>query len=98
MRTNRQRIRLALLRGFAACTPFLRRPREKARRNALHILLIRPDHIGDLLFTTPALRVLRKAFPDAHLACMVGPWAKAVVEHNPHLDEVILCQFPGFTR
>lgn len=38
------------------------------------ILLIRPDHIGDLLFTTPALRALHAAFPQAHIACLVGPW------------------------
>lgn len=98
MRTSRQRLRLALLRAFAICTPFLRSPRQKARRAGLRILLIRPDHIGDLLFVTPAVRLLRTAFPDAYLACMVGPWAKAVLENNPHLDEIIVCPFPGFTR
>jgi heptosyltransferase-2/heptosyltransferase-3 len=62
------------------------------------ILLIRPDHIGDLLFATPALRVLRRACPDAHLAVMVGPWGQAVVENNPNLDEIIVCEFPAFSR
>jgi heptosyltransferase-2/heptosyltransferase-3 len=64
----------------------------------LRILLIRPDHIGDLLFATPALRVLRRACPDAHLAAMVGPWGNAVVENNPNLDEIIVCEFPAFSR
>ncbi|MEM4724064.1 MAG: hypothetical protein QXP01_03550, partial [Candidatus Hadarchaeum sp.] len=98
MRTSRQQLRLALLRSFALCTPFLRWPKGKGRRDDLRILLIRPDHIGDLLFATPAIRVLRQAFPDAYLACMVGPWAKAVLENNPYLDEIIVCSFPGFTR
>ncbi|MBC7233094.1 MAG: glycosyltransferase family 9 protein [Chloroflexi bacterium] len=98
MPTNRQRLRLALLRIFATCTPFLQHPPRRARGDGLRILVIRPDHIGDLLFATPTLRVLRKAFPDAHLAGMVGPWAKAVVERIPHFNEVIICPFPGFTR
>jgi len=62
------------------------------------ILLIRPDHLGDLLFTTPALRALRAAFPQARITGLVGPWAEAVVTSNPNLDEVLLCPFPGFTR
>lgn len=98
MRTNRHHVRRTLLRTFAFCTPFLRDRAKRIEDSGLRILLIRPDHIGDLLFTTPALRVLRKAFPDAYLACMVGPWAKAVVEKSPHIDELIVCTFPGFTR
>src|SRR5437588_446441 len=31
------------------------------------ILIIRPDHLGDLLFATPALELLRIAFPQAHI-------------------------------
>lgn len=62
------------------------------------ILLIRPDHLGDLLFLTPALRYLRNLLPEAHLTLMAGPWAKAIVEKNPHIDQILLCEFPGFTR
>jgi ADP-heptose:LPS heptosyltransferase len=29
---------------------------------------------------------------------MVGPWSRDVLERNPHLDQVITCPFPGFTR
>jgi lipopolysaccharide heptosyltransferase II len=54
--------------------------------------------LGDLLFTTPALRALREAFPQARITCLVGPWAEAVVNSNPCLDEVMPCPFPGFTR
>lgn len=62
------------------------------------VLLLRPDHLGDVLFTTPALRLLRQALPQAHITYMVGPWAEEVVRHNPHVDEVITCPYPGFTR
>ncbi|MBM4466397.1 MAG: glycosyltransferase family 9 protein [Chloroflexi bacterium] len=99
-RTLRQRIRLHLLRLI----PYLTWPLKPRRKHPLigspsvaRILLIRPDHLGDLLFTTPALRLLREAFPQARITCLVGPWAKVVIENNPHLDEIALCPFPGFT-
>jgi len=96
MNSRRQHLRLTLLRTFAMLTW---RPRKSlALPNAPRILVIRPDHIGDLLFATPALRVLRRAFPNAHLTCMVGPWSKAVLENNPHLDAIITCEFPAFSR
>jgi len=98
MSGSRQRQRLTLLRALAALSRPLRPARTLALPAAPRILLIRPDHIGDLLFATPALRLLRHAFPDAHLTALVGPWGKAVWEQNPHLDEQIVCEFPGFTR
>ncbi|HIC94070.1 MAG TPA: glycosyltransferase family 9 protein, partial [Anaerolineae bacterium] len=92
----RERVRLTLLRLFASLTaPFL--PSSILRRPS-SVLLIRPDHLGDLLFATPAIRALRAALPQAHIACLVGPWSRAVLRNNPHLDEVMTCPFPGFTR
>ncbi len=98
MSANRKRLRLAFLRGFGALSaPWVSR-RPPALPPRPRILLLRPDHIGDLLFATPALRMLRQSMPDAHLACMLGPWGRAVLENNPHLDELVVCEFPGFTR
>jgi ADP-heptose:LPS heptosyltransferase len=62
------------------------------------ILLLRPDHLGDLLFMTPALHLLRTALPDAHIACLVGPWGQPVLEGNPDVDEVLTCDYPWFNR
>jgi lipopolysaccharide heptosyltransferase II len=54
------------------------------------ILLIRLRLIGDVVFTTPLLRALKRKFPDAHLAYLVEPDALPVVRENPHLDDVIV--------
>ncbi len=62
------------------------------------ILLIRPDHLGDLLFMTPALHVLRSARPDAHIACLIGPWGEPILRDNPDVDEIVTCDFPFFNR
>ena len=92
-------LRRALLRAVARVpSPLLSQTQFSPRDKGPRILIIRPDHIGDVLFTTPAIRALRSAIPDAHIAYMVGPWARDVIRDNVHLDEVIACPFPGFTR
>jgi lipopolysaccharide heptosyltransferase II len=56
----------------------------------VRILLIRLREIGDVVFTTPAIRGLRQHFPDAHLAYVVEPAAAPIVARNPHLNDVIV--------
>ncbi|GCE13479.1 glycosyltransferase family 9 protein [Tengunoibacter tsumagoiensis] len=72
-----------------------RRPRPGVRPR---ILLLRPDHLGDLVLTTPVLSALRTALPEAHLTMMVGPWSSEIVERHPALDELLTFPFPGFQR
>jgi len=54
------------------------------------ILLLRLRLIGDVVFTTPVIRALRRAYPDGRLAYLVEQDAAPVVINNPHLDEVIV--------
>ncbi len=54
------------------------------------LLLIRLRLIGDVVFTTPAIRALRRQCPGARLSYLVEPAAAPVVRHNPHLDEVLV--------
>ena len=56
----------------------------------MRVLLVRLRLIGDVVFTTPVIRALRRAYPGAHLAYLVEPAAAPVVRHHPDLDEVIL--------
>jgi lipopolysaccharide heptosyltransferase II len=69
------------------------------------ILIVNANWLGDVLFSTPALRALRKKFPEAHLACLAPARCAEVLRGNPHLDEVILCtdrdtvlSWPEFAR
>jgi len=64
----------------------------------LRILLVRLREIGDVVFTTPAVRAIRQRFSDAHISYLVEPHAAAVVAHNPHIDDVIVApRGPGLT-
>ncbi len=94
-RTRRQRARLTLLRLAA--------PLGRVRSRAVNtppqrILVIRPDHLGDVLFSTPALHALRSAWPSAHITALVGPWSAGILRHNPDIDTLRTLPFPGFAR
>ncbi len=62
------------------------------------ILLIRPDHLGDVLLATPSMRALRAARPSAEIHALAGPWSADVLEPCEALDRVLTLPFPGFSR
>ncbi len=80
--------------------PGARKATESANKtlNTPRILLVRPDHLGDLILTTPVFQALKQQAPDAHISVMVGPWSKEVIERHTDIDRVLNCPFPGFQR
>jgi lipopolysaccharide heptosyltransferase II len=72
--------------------------RRKAATLPQNMLYIKPDHLGDVLLATPALRALRAALPQAQIVALVGPWGQAALARETALDRVLLCPFPGFVR
>ena len=91
----RRHIRLLILRCIGALIRRLVRPSDRTPRR---ILVIKPDHLGDVLLLTPALRLLRQQRPDAEITLLIGPWSSAAVAHNSDLNATLTCAFPGFTR
>ncbi len=57
------------------------------------ILLSRMRFIGDVVLTTPIIRSLRTAYPGAYLAYLGEREAVSLLEHNPHLNEIIPYDF-----
>ena len=62
------------------------------------VLVFRPDHIGDMILTTPLIRALRMGFPGTHLAVLSGSWSRDILVGNDDVDEVIPCDLPGMAR
>ncbi len=61
--------------------------------------MIRLRLIGDVVFTTPAIRAVRRRYPNARITYLVERAAAPIVAHNPHLDEVIVAERPrGLAR
>lgn len=97
-RTARERSRLCMLQALGLILyPFRLSPRSPFP-DPCSILIIRPDHLGDLLFLSPALHWLREALPEARITLLAGPWGQELMERCPYVDEVLTCSFPGFTR
>jgi ADP-heptose:LPS heptosyltransferase len=56
----------------------------------MNILLIRLRLIGDVVFTTPMPRALKRAYPAARVSYLVEDDAAAVVATNASVDELIV--------
>jgi len=93
--TRREQARRQLLRGGAT---LLRRRASAVPPPPRNILLIRPDHLGDVLWLTPALRALRQGLPDARITVGIGSWSRPILAANDDYDELMVLHFPGFTR
>lgn len=52
------------------------------------IVALTPNHIGDVLFTEPALAALKAGYPTNRLIVFTSPTAYAVLEHHPDIDEI----------
>jgi ADP-heptose:LPS heptosyltransferase len=55
----------------------------------MKILLWKIGALGDVLMTTPFVRQLRNAVPNARIEYLTGHGCLAVIDGNPHLDRVI---------
>ena len=82
-------VRAAAKKGSATPPPVSPTPR---------ILLMRPDHLGDMVLTTPVLDALKRSLPGAHITMMVGPWSSEVVARHPAINRLLVFPFPGFRR
>ena len=62
------------------------------------ILVIKLDHLGDVLLATPVFSNLRRAYPDAELHALAGAWSRVVLEKHPDVNNVVEYDSPAFCR
>lgn len=62
------------------------------------VLFIRPDHLGDMLLATPAIRALKESSPYTEIHVLAGPWSAGILANIPEIDQVLTVEFPGFRR
>jgi len=61
-----------------------------------NILVIRLDHIGDVITTIPSLKALRKSFPHAKISIIVRSLTKDLLTGCPYVDEILVYDAPWF--
>jgi len=54
------------------------------------ILVVEVNWLGDVLFSTAALRQLRKMYPESYIACLVHKRCREVLEGNDYINEIIV--------
>lgn len=62
-------------------------------RSYKRILIVKADHIGDVLWSTPVIAALKNYFPQAHISVLVLPYTCQILEDNNFCDEII--SFPA---
>lgn len=62
------------------------------------ILFIRPDHLGDMLLATPAMRAVKQARPYTEIHVLASTGSASVLANIDEIDQVLTIDFPGFVR
>lgn len=75
-----------------------RAPVRSRRRVFNRALFIRPDHVGDMLLTTPAILALKRARPELSIHVLCGDACADLLAHYEEIDQVLTLPFPGFQR
>jgi len=57
---------------------------------AERILIFDVNWLGDVLFSSAAIRNIRRNYPDSYIACVIPSRCYPILKGNPHLDEVII--------
>jgi lipopolysaccharide heptosyltransferase II len=68
------------------------------RRKLPKLLVVKLDHLGDVVTATPVFRELREAYPDARIDALVGSWAQGLLSGNPFLDRILIYDSTLFSR
>lgn len=92
-----------LARCFDVCGRFCFAPWSRKRKpldlaGAQRILVIRLDHIGDVVMSRPAIRALHKKFPHAAIDLLVTADIAPLFENSNELRTVITAQHGWFSR
>ncbi|MFC1754570.1 lipopolysaccharide heptosyltransferase II [Thermoproteota archaeon] len=62
------------------------------------ILIVEVNWLGDVLFSTAAIRALKTMYPESFIACLVHKRCKEILMDNPNINEIITLDEDGRHR
>ena len=63
-----------------------------------NILVVNVNWVGDVIFSLPIFKALKKSYPDAKIACLAVPRVKEILEGSPYIDEIMIYDEEGIHR
>lgn len=72
--------------------------RVKFPSDVKNILVIRLDHLGDLISSACIPENLKHKYPNAKIDFLAPSWAGDILKNNPYIDRVIYYDAPWFNR
>ena len=65
--------------------------KEKIKINSIKTILVMSNTaIGDTLFSTPALRLIKERYPNKKVIGLLNPKNSLLFDNNPYIDILIL--------
>jgi len=58
--------------------------------NIKRLLIRSTNWIGDAVMTTPAVRAIRKNFPDAEISILTKSWVAPIFSNSPYVDNLLI--------
>jgi len=89
---------LLLASAFVSAVVRLAGVASRRRGEPRRILVVKVDHLGDVILATPALRALRDAHPRASIHALVAPGSAVLLEGSALVDRVLVYDAPRFRR
>jgi lipopolysaccharide heptosyltransferase II len=65
------------------------------KENIRNLLIRSTNWIGDAVMTTPAVRAIRKHFPNTHITLLAKPWVAPVFKNSEHIDQLLIYDDEG---
>ncbi|MFA5088470.1 MAG: lipopolysaccharide heptosyltransferase II [Candidatus Omnitrophota bacterium] len=62
------------------------------------ILVVNVNWVGDVIFSTPVFKALKRAYPQASITCLVVPRVREILECSPCVDQIIVYDEKGKHR
>ncbi len=57
-------------------------------KKQLKILVVEPNWLGDVIFTTPAFKAIKKFYPESFLGVVVARRTAPILKNNPYIDKI----------
>jgi len=67
---------------------------DLAKLTPQKILLLRLDHIGDVVMTSPAFSSIRERFPQAEIILLTDSVGQRLFDKDPRIDQVMVYNWP----